>query len=112
MESWKIDIPTLLGSSMRNVRAESSIGNSIERRKELAENTVLCINVPLFVHTVNGHLPFIILGGQPASTSHADQGFGAREKAGREYSGGNASRIRFRYRTCSYRSVLCLAVSP
>lgn len=50
---------------------------------------------------MNGHLPFIILGGQPASTLHADQGFGAREKAGRAYFGGNAPRIRFRYRTRS-----------
>lgn len=59
------------------------------------------MNVPPSVHTMNGHLPFIILGGQPASTLHADQGFGAREKAGRAYFGGNAPRIRFRYRTRS-----------
>lgn len=62
---------------------------------------LLWTNVPPSVHTMNGHLPFIILGGQPASTLHADQGFGAREKAGRAYFGGNAPRIRFRYRTRS-----------
>lgn len=66
-----------------------------KQRSSLDERTTLS------VHTMNGHLPFIILGGQPASTLHADQGFGAREKAGRAYFGGNAPRIRFRYRTRS-----------
>ena len=68
---------------------------------------VLCTNVPPSVHTLNGHLPFIILGGQPASTLHADQGFGAREKAGRAYSAAATRRVfDFVTERARYRSVL------